>query len=118
MVALTPMVGLLIKVFLLQTEDGVLSDTDIIVFLLHPLGITALLIVCSVSLGILFAKIDVLNKIAAMRPAWTRGLLNITSIANLTRLDLNFLALNSMAASAAMIHRAHTQVIETPLQIR
>ena len=31
-VVLTPMVGLLIKVFLLQTEDGVLSDTDIIEF--------------------------------------------------------------------------------------
>jgi glycerophosphoryl diester phosphodiesterase len=60
MVVLTPVVGLLIKVFLLQTDDGVLSDTDIIVFLLHPLGITALLIVCSVSLGMLFAKQGVL----------------------------------------------------------
>ena len=55
-VALTPMVGLLIKVFLLLTEDGVLSDTDIIEFLFHPLGITALITVCSVSLGVLFAK--------------------------------------------------------------
>jgi glycerophosphoryl diester phosphodiesterase len=60
MVVLTPMVGLLIKLFLLQTDDGVLSDTDIILFLLHPLGITALIIVCSVSLGVLFAQQSVL----------------------------------------------------------
>jgi len=55
-VVLTPMVALLVKIFLLQTDDGVLTDTDIVVFLLHPLGITALLIVCAISLGILFAK--------------------------------------------------------------
>ena len=59
-VILTPMVGLLIKVFLLQTDDGVLSDTDIVVFLLHPIGITALLVVCAVSLGVLFAQQGVL----------------------------------------------------------
>lgn len=59
-VAMTPMVGLLIKVFLLQTDDGVLSDTDIVVFLLHPIGITALLIVCAVSLGVLFTQQGVL----------------------------------------------------------
>ena len=59
-VALIPIVGLLIKVFLLQTDDGVLSDTDIVVFLLHPIGITALLIVCAVSLGVLFAQQGVL----------------------------------------------------------
>ena len=59
-VALTPMVGLLIKLFLLQTEDGVLSDTDIIDFLAHPLGITALITVCSISLGVLFAEQSVL----------------------------------------------------------
>ncbi len=59
-VALTPMVGLLMKVFLLQTDYGVLSDTDIAMFLLHPLGITALLIVSAVSLGIFFATQGVL----------------------------------------------------------
>lgn len=59
-VILTPMTGLLIKVFLLQTEDGVLADTDIVVFLLHPFGITALLIVSAVSLGVLFAQNGIL----------------------------------------------------------
>jgi len=54
-------------------------------------------------------KIHGLRKVAALRPAWTRGLLNTASIGDLTRLDLNFLALNSMAASATMIHRAHKQ---------
>ena len=54
-------------------------------------------------------KIDGLRKVAALRPAWTRGLLNTTSVGDLTRLDLNFLALNSIAASPAMIHRAHKQ---------
>jgi glycerophosphoryl diester phosphodiesterase len=59
-IVLTPMIGLLIKVFLLQTDDGVLADTDIVVFLLHPFGVTALLIVCAVSLGVLFAQHGIL----------------------------------------------------------
>jgi glycerophosphoryl diester phosphodiesterase len=58
---------------------------------------------------IMSLKIDGLRKVVALRPAWTRGLLNTASIGDLTQLDLNFLALNSMAASTAMIHRAHKQ---------
>jgi len=54
-------------------------------------------------------KIDGLRKVAALRPAWTRGLLNTASIGDLTRLDLDFLALNARAASPAMINRAHKQ---------
>jgi len=54
-------------------------------------------------------KIDGLRKVAALRPAWTRGLLNTASIGDLTRLDLDFLALNARAASTAMINRAHKQ---------
>ena len=38
-----------------------------------------------------------------------RGLLNTASIGDLTRLDLDFLALNSAAASLAMVQRAHEQ---------
>jgi glycerophosphoryl diester phosphodiesterase len=52
-------------------------------------------------------KIDGIRKVTALRPSWTRGLLNTARIGDLTRLDLDFLALNSMAASLAMIHRAH-----------
>jgi glycerophosphoryl diester phosphodiesterase len=58
---------------------------------------------------IMSLKIDGLRKAAALRPTWTRGLLNTASIGDLTRLDLDFLALNSLAASPTMIKRAHKQ---------
>ncbi len=59
-VVLTPMVALLIAILLFQTNDGVLSDADIVTFLLHPIGIMAFLIVGAISLGILFAEQGVL----------------------------------------------------------
>ena len=55
-VALTPVVGLLLKVFLATTTTGVVTDGAIVEFLLHPTGLAALLVVCTVSLGILFAE--------------------------------------------------------------
>jgi glycerophosphoryl diester phosphodiesterase len=58
---------------------------------------------------IMSLNIDGLRKIAALQPTWTRGLLNTASIGDLTRLDLDFLALNSVAASLAMVQRAHKQ---------
>jgi len=57
---LTPVVGLLLKLFLIQADDGVLADTDIAVFLLHPIGMTALIVIGAVSLGVLFAEQGVL----------------------------------------------------------
>lgn len=62
-VVLTPIVGLLIKLFLLTADDGVLADTDIVLFLLHPFGMLALVIVSAVWLGILFAELGVLMAI-------------------------------------------------------
>lgn len=59
-VVLTPMVGLLLKLFLLSTDDSVLTDTDIARFALHPLGLTALVIAGAVSLGLLFAETGIL----------------------------------------------------------
>jgi len=53
---LTPVVGLLLKVFLATTATGVVTDGAIVEFLLHPFGLAALLVVCTVSLGILFAE--------------------------------------------------------------
>jgi glycerophosphoryl diester phosphodiesterase len=50
-----------------------------------------------------------LQKAAALRPEWTYGLLNTASVGDLTRLNLDFLALNSSAASRAMIRRAHAR---------
>jgi glycerophosphoryl diester phosphodiesterase len=55
-IVLTPMVGLLLKLFLARADDGVLADADIALFLLHPLGLTAALLIGGVSLGILFAE--------------------------------------------------------------
>ena len=55
-VVLTPVVGLLLKVFLATTETGVVTDGSIVGFLLHPAGLAALLVVGAVSLGILFAE--------------------------------------------------------------
>jgi len=48
-----------------------------------------------------------LQKAAALRPNWARGLLNTVSVGDLTRLDLDFLALNATAATPSMIRRAH-----------
>lgn len=55
-VLLTPAVGLLLKVFLATTSTGVVTDEAIVGFLLHPSGLAALLMVCTVSLAILFAE--------------------------------------------------------------
>ena len=55
-VVLTPVVGLLLNVFLATTATGVVTDGAIVGFLLHPTGLAALLVVCTVSLAILFAE--------------------------------------------------------------
>ncbi len=62
-VVVTPVVGLLLKLFLMRTDDGVLADTDIAAFALHPIGLTAILVVGAVSLGVWFAELGVLMTI-------------------------------------------------------
>jgi glycerophosphoryl diester phosphodiesterase len=59
-VVLTPLVGLLLKAFLMTTATGVLTDEEILVFLIHPTGLAALLVVGTVMLAILFAEQGVL----------------------------------------------------------
>ena len=59
-VVLTPVTALLLGLFLIRTDDQVLTDTDIAVFVLHPIGITALIVVGGVGLAVLFAKQAVL----------------------------------------------------------
>jgi len=54
-------------------------------------------------------KMDGLRKAAVLRPDWTRGLLNTVSVGDLTRLDLDFLALNATAATPSTIRRAHNR---------
>ena len=62
-IAVTPVVGLLVKLFLMGTNDGVLADADIAAFALHPIGLTAIVIVGAVSLGVWFAELGVLMTI-------------------------------------------------------
>ncbi len=53
---IAPLVGLLLQVFLSAQAGGVVSDTAIVAFFLHPLGILALLVVGGASLAVLFAE--------------------------------------------------------------
>ena len=55
-VIIAPAVGLLVKVFLWSTATGVVTDEAIVSFFLHPIGLTALVVVGAVSLGVLFAE--------------------------------------------------------------
>jgi glycerophosphoryl diester phosphodiesterase len=55
-VIIAPAVGLLGKLFLWRTTTGVVTDEAIVSFLLHPFGMTALVLVAAVSLGVLFAE--------------------------------------------------------------
>jgi glycerophosphoryl diester phosphodiesterase len=55
-VIITPAVGLLGKLFLWRTATGVVTDEAIVSFLLHPFGITALVLMAATSLGVLFAE--------------------------------------------------------------
>jgi len=50
---------------------------------------------------------DGVRKTAALRPHWTYGLLNAVAIGDLTRLDVDFLALTAGATTVPMIRRTH-----------
>jgi glycerophosphoryl diester phosphodiesterase len=67
---------------------------------------------------------DGVRKIAALRPDWTYGLLNAVAIGDLTRLDVNFLALTANATTVPMIRRSHKRgmkiyawTIDDPVQM-
>jgi len=63
-VIITPMVGLLGKLFLWRTATGVVTDEAIVSFLLHPYGMAALVVIVAVSIGVLFAETGQLMVIA------------------------------------------------------
>ncbi len=52
-------------------------------------------------------KLDGIKKLQALRPQWTTGLLAAKAVGDLTRLDVDFLAVNQNMASAGFIRRAH-----------
>jgi len=67
---------------------------------------------------------DGLRKTAALRPDWTYGLLNAVAIGDLTRLDVDFLALTANATSLSMIRQTHKRdmkiyawTIDDPVQM-
>ena len=55
-VMLSPMLALLLRVFLSRWGTPAVMDTDLLQFFLRPLGLAALLVVGAVSLAILFAE--------------------------------------------------------------
>ncbi|MGD8868367.1 MAG: glycerophosphodiester phosphodiesterase family protein, partial [Gemmatimonadales bacterium] len=55
-VILTPALGLLLEVFLARTTTGVITDLGILKFLVHPIGLMALVLVGAVSAAIKFAE--------------------------------------------------------------
>jgi hypothetical protein len=57
---LTPLIGLLFRLFLTTTDTGVLSDNEILEFVLHPIGLSALILVGACSLAALFAELGAL----------------------------------------------------------
>ncbi len=57
---LTPLTGLLLKLFLATTATGVVADEAIASFLLHPIGLVTLVVITSVSVAIFFVENSVL----------------------------------------------------------
>ncbi|GAK50596.1 glycerophosphoryl diester phosphodiesterase family protein [Candidatus Moduliflexus flocculans] len=53
---LTPVVGLLFKLFLATTPTGVVTDSAIAGFLLHPTGFLAVVVVSAATIGIVFLE--------------------------------------------------------------
>ncbi|MCP5523372.1 MAG: glycerophosphoryl diester phosphodiesterase membrane domain-containing protein [Verrucomicrobiales bacterium] len=49
------------------------------------------------------------RRAAGLRPDWPHGLLNAVAVGDLTKLDVDFLAVNAKSASLALIGRAHAR---------
>ena len=60
---LAPFCGLLLQVFLTTTETGVVADAALVDFVLHPLGLAAILIGASLSLAIVLVETSQLTVI-------------------------------------------------------
>jgi len=58
-------------------------------------------------IAVMSLKLAGVQKIKALRPQWNAGLLAVTALGDITRLDVDFLAVNQSKASARFIRRAH-----------
>lgn len=58
-----PVIGLFLELFLFQTEDQVLTDTDIVVFFLHPIGLLAFAVIGTLWMGMALARVGLLMTI-------------------------------------------------------
>ncbi len=56
---------------------------------------------------IMSLKLEGVEKLQALRPDWTTGLLAASAVGDLSRLEVDFLAVNQAMASRAFIRRAH-----------
>jgi glycerophosphoryl diester phosphodiesterase len=52
------------------------------------------------------------EKVRKLRPTWTVGLLSTVALGDITKLDVDFLGLNSRAATKRLIERAHKNQID------
>ncbi|MEW4490074.1 glycerophosphodiester phosphodiesterase [Thalassoglobus sp. JC818] len=59
------------------------------------------------SVVLMSLKLDAVKKMKKLRPDWTVGLLTATAIGDLTKLEADFLAVNSSLISHAFVDRAH-----------
>ncbi len=76
------------------------------------------------SVSLMSLKRSGIEKAAALRPDWKRGLLSTVDLGDPTLLDVHFLALNAAAATRSMIRRAHANdkeiyvwTVNDPIQI-
>jgi glycerophosphoryl diester phosphodiesterase len=77
-----------------------LSLEEKVVALVEETGMTDDIVIMSLDY-------DGVRAAEALRPDWTYGLLNAVAIGNLTRLDVDFLALTAKAATIPMTRRTH-----------
>ncbi len=57
-------------------------------------------------------KYDKVQKIRSLRPDWTYGLLTSVSLGDPTRFDVDFLAVNAVAATRGFVERAHRRGLD------
>jgi len=73
-----------------------------VVDLVEELGVVDNIVVMSL-------KYEAVKKVRALRPDWTVGLLTATAVGDLTKLDVDFFAVNTGLATGRFIRRAHAR---------